>query len=73
MPTRSGHATPEELRRQHFAAGSMGPKVDAACRFVEATGGIAGIGALEDAARIVAGTAGTTVSLNDATDESRAG
>jgi carbamate kinase len=39
----------------------MGPKVEAACRFVEATGGSAGIGALDDAAAIVAGTAGTLV------------
>jgi carbamate kinase len=39
----------------------MGPKVDAACRFVEATGGTAAIGALEDAAAILAGEAGTTV------------
>jgi carbamate kinase len=44
-----------------FANGSMGPKVAAACRFVEATGGTAAIGALEDAALIVAGTAGTVV------------
>jgi carbamate kinase len=44
-----------------FADGSMGPKVDAACRFVEATGGIAAIGALGDATRIVAGEAGTRV------------
>ena len=50
-----------ELRTLDFAAGSMGPKVEAACRFVEATGGRAAIGALEDAAAIVAGEAGTTV------------
>jgi carbamate kinase len=54
-------ATPSELRGLEFANGSMGPKVEAACRFVEATGGTAGIGALEDAAAIVAGTAGTLV------------
>jgi carbamate kinase len=54
-------ATPAELRARSWAAGSMGPKVEAACRFVEATGGTAAIGALEDAARIVAGAAGTTV------------
>ncbi len=58
------HATPEELRSRTFASGSMGPKVEAACRFVEATGGAAAIGALEDAAAILAGTAGTTISLN---------
>jgi carbamate kinase len=55
------HTTPSELRALEFASGSMGPKVDAACRFVEATGGTAAIGALEDAAAILAGTAGTTV------------
>jgi len=56
-----GRTTPTELRGIQFANGSMGPKVAAACRFVEATGGTAAIGALEDAPRIVAGTAGTIV------------
>ncbi|RIQ18210.1 carbamate kinase [Jiangella rhizosphaerae] len=56
-----GHVTPEELRALPFAAGSMGPKVDAAARFVEATGRRAAIGALADLGRIVEGTAGTTV------------
>ena len=56
-----GRTTPAELRALQFANGSMGPKVEAACRFVEATGGTAAIGALEDATLIVAGTAGTTV------------
>jgi carbamate kinase len=54
-------ATPAELRSMEFAKGSMGPKVEAACRFVEATGNRAAIGALEDASRIVAGQAGTLV------------
>ncbi|HSG12901.1 MAG TPA: carbamate kinase [Gaiellaceae bacterium] len=54
-------ATPAELRTIGFARGSMGPKVEAACRFVEATGNRAAIGALEDASRIVAGEAGTLV------------
>lgn len=54
-------ATPVELRELGFASGSMGPKVDAACRFVEATGGVAAIGALEDAAAIAAGEAGTLI------------
>lgn len=54
-------ATPEELRALHFAPGSMGPKVEAACRFVERTGGEAAIGALEDLARVVRGDAGTRV------------
>jgi carbamate kinase len=49
------------LRAKHFAAGSMGPKVDAAVRFVEATGKRAAIGALEDIEHIVEGTAGTNI------------
>ena len=47
------------MRDDEFPAGSMGPKVEAACRFVEVTGGMAGIGRLEDAVAILAGTAGT--------------
>ena len=54
-------ATPAELRKNGFAPGSMGPKVDAACRFVEATGGRAAIGALDDAAAVLAGVSGTLV------------
>jgi carbamate kinase len=60
-------ATPSELRAQPFAAGSMGPKVDAAVRFVEATGKRAAIGALADIQGIVEGTAGTSV-VADAAD-----
>jgi carbamate kinase len=51
----------DELRTLSFPAGSMGPKVEAACRFVDAGGRFAAIGALEDAAALVAGAAGTTV------------
>jgi carbamate kinase len=54
-------ATPGELRRMAFAAGSMGPKVEAACRFVERTGRHAAIGALSDLRDVIAGRAGTTV------------
>jgi len=57
-------ASPEALREYDFPAGSMGPKVDAACHFVEKTGKVAAIGALEDLEGIVSGTAGTTVSKN---------
>jgi len=53
--------TPSEMARQPFAAGSMGPKVEAACEFVTASGGRAAIGALADIERIVAGEAGTIV------------
>ena len=44
----------------HFAGGSMGPKVDAACRFAEA-GGRAVITSLDRIAEALAGTAGTIV------------
>jgi carbamate kinase len=53
--------TPEELAGYQFAAGSMGPKVEAATRFVAKTGGRAAIGSLADITGIVAGTAGTNV------------
>jgi carbamate kinase len=53
--------TPDEVRRHDFAAGSMGPKVDAAARFVEATGKRAAIGSLADIDEIVEGRAGTSV------------
>jgi len=55
-------AAPDALEELHFAAGSMGPKVEAACGFVRATGGRAGIGALEDAVAIIEGRAGTLIS-----------
>lgn len=54
-------ATPELLAALDFPAGSMGPKIDAVRQFVERTGGRAAIGALDDAAAIVAGQAGTQV------------
>jgi len=54
-------ATPAALRQERFPAGSMGPKVDAVCRFVEVTGDLAAIGALADATLILAGKAGTVV------------
>jgi carbamate kinase len=53
--------TPRELRQHRFAPGSMGPKVEAACRFVEVTGGLAGIGRLEDAPALLEGRGGTQV------------
>ena len=55
-------ASPADLMAIPFAAGSMGPKVAAACRFAEATGKKAAIGALADLGRIIAGETGTTVS-----------
>lgn len=56
-----GRTTPAALRAQSFAPGSMGPKVEAACRFVEATGRWAAIGAIDQALAIVEGSAGTIV------------
>lgn len=52
---------PANLRNMDFAKGSMGPKVDAACRFVEATGNSASIGALVHAAKVVSGESGTHI------------
>ena len=61
-PTRPiHHITSAELRGLAFAPGSMAPKVVAACDFVECTGGMAGIGALQDAAAILLGQAGTRI------------
>lgn len=56
-------ADPRGFNDMHFAAGSMGPKVEAACNFVSAGGGrrIAGIGRLEDALAILRGKAGTII------------
>lgn len=56
-----GDVTPQALAALDFAVGSMGPKVLAACDFVNLTGGMAGIGALEDASAILARQAGTRV------------
>ncbi|REF01122.1 carbamate kinase [Thermomonospora umbrina] len=55
------HTTPYELRAQRFPAGSMGPKVDAVCGFVERTGDMAAIGALDRCADILEGASGTIV------------
>ncbi|HJS27176.1 MAG TPA: carbamate kinase [Actinomycetota bacterium] len=53
--------TANELGASEFAAGSMGPKVQAAVRFVEATGKRSAIGSLEQIEAIVDGEAGTQV------------
>jgi carbamate kinase len=42
----------------------MGPKVEAACRFVERTGGTAAIGRLEEIQELLDGRAGTQVSAD---------
>lgn len=54
-------ATPASLRALDLPAGSMGPKVEAVCRFVELTGDMAAIGRLEDSLEIIEGRAGTVV------------
>jgi carbamate kinase len=58
-PVRS--TTCSELREIGGPPGSMGPKIDAVCRFVEQGGSFAAIGALADASAILRGEAGTIV------------
>jgi carbamate kinase len=55
-------ANPVELQKHKFPAGSMGPKVEAACQFALATGKTAAIGALADLPGILRGAKGTLVS-----------
>lgn len=59
-------ASPNELKSHNFAEGSMGPKIAAACSFVEATGEAAGIGTLSDALAIMEGRTGTLITHNKA-------
>ncbi|HTX63604.1 MAG TPA: carbamate kinase [Acidimicrobiales bacterium] len=56
-----GRVTVTELRSMSFPPGSRGPKVEAVCRFVEATGGVGAIGRLADAPLLLAGRVGTQV------------
>ena len=51
----------EHLAAGHFASGSMGPKVEAACRFVDQGGRLAAITELSRIRDAVAGGAGTRV------------
>jgi len=55
-------ANPMAIREFLFPPDSMGPKVEAACIFAEATGKAAVIGALEDLPAMLRGGAGTFVS-----------
>lgn len=57
-----GQAHPDEIEKLGFAAGSMGPKVQAACEFARQTGKTAVIGSLSDIEAIVQGSAGTRIS-----------
>lgn len=54
-------AAPDDLNAGSFPDGSMGPKVEAACRFARTSGRRAVIGALADIPAMVAGTGGTQV------------
>lgn len=54
-------ATASEMADGSFAAGSMGPKVEAAVDFVRRTGKRAAIGTLSDVQALVAGTRGTSI------------
>jgi carbamate kinase len=57
-------ATPSLLKNYHFEEGSMGPKVEAACQFVEETKKRAAVGALSDIGAIVTGDAGTQITVD---------
>lgn len=59
-------ATPAQLRRHEFPAGSMGPKVEAVSRFVDRTGGMAAIGRLDDAGLLLRGESGTIITTGTA-------
>ena len=57
--------TPEELDKYHFPAGSMGPKIDAVCKFVSKGLGDAAIGALDELSAVIAGHSGTRITLGE--------
>jgi len=63
LPTRRSvrSASPEIFARTSFAAGSMGPKVAAACAFVKTTGKRAVIGSRDQIEAMLQGEAGTQV------------
>jgi carbamate kinase len=54
-------ANPDALAQTEFAAGSMGPKVRAACQFAEETGGVAAIGSISGTPALLRGETGTIV------------
>ncbi len=66
-------ASPDALQALPFAAGSIGPKVEAACEFARAAAKPAVIGSLDDIERLVDHAAGTWVSLASAGLELAAG
>lgn len=55
------HLTLDDLTGLPLPAGSMGPKIEACRRFVDTTGRSAVIGALDDVAALLDGSAGTTI------------
>jgi len=59
-------ASPDAIEQYTFAAGSMRPKVEAACDFVRKTKGMAAIGALKDAAALLRGEVGTIITMDAA-------
>ena len=59
-----GSVSPKTLAGMTFPAGSMGPKVDAACRFVAASGKRAVIGSLDQIEAMLAGSAGTQITMD---------
>jgi carbamate kinase len=61
---RLGASSLDELRSLPLAAGSIGPKVEAICSFIEGGGWLAGIGSLADAPAILRGDAGTRLSAD---------
>lgn len=61
-PIKAAH--PDAIEQLEFAAGSMGPKVKGACKFVRETGKMSAIGQLSDLVKIMEGSAGTLISSN---------
>ena len=55
-------AHPDAIEVLGFAAGSMGPKIRGACKFVRETGHRSAIGQLSDLVKIMSGKAGTLIS-----------
>jgi carbamate kinase len=55
-------AHPQAIAASQFPAGSMGPKVRAACEFSQKPGRFAAIGTLADVERMLHGAAGTVIS-----------
>lgn len=57
-------ASPAAMESMKFPAGSMGPKIEAACDFAKARNKPAIIGALSDARDVVAGKSGTVIATS---------